>query len=59
MSPDGKIMDIEFLDISGSTQDGYIQRDLFTFVEANTEDWIYFQPGNKVVHAHIDLTRTT
>jgi hypothetical protein len=32
---------------------------VFTFLDANhhTEDWTYMNPGDKPVHAHIDLQR--
>ena len=60
MSPDGKTVDFEYLDVSGSTQYGHMHHAVFTMVDANhhTEDWTYMQPGDKPVHAHIDLQRT-
>jgi hypothetical protein len=60
MSPDGKTVEFDFLDVAGSTQYGHMHHAVFTFVDANhhTEDWIYMLPGDKPVRAHVDLQRT-
>lgn len=60
MSPDGKTLEFEFLDISGNLQYGHMQHAVFTIVDPNhhTEDWTYLEPGDKPVHAHLDLQRT-
>lgn len=60
MSPDGKTVDFEFADISGSTRYGHMHHALFTAIDANhhTEDWTYMMPGDKPMHAHFDLRRT-
>jgi hypothetical protein len=60
MSPDGKKVEFTFLDVSGSTQYGHMDHAVFTVIDANhhTEDWTYMNPGDKPVHAHIDLQRT-
>ena len=60
VSPDGKVVEFNFLDVSGSTDYGHMHHALFTIVDANhhTEDWTYMMPGDKPVHAHIDLQRT-
>ena len=59
-SPDGKKVEFEFLDVSGSTQYGHMHHAVFTLIDANhhTEDWTYMMPGDKPVHAHFDLQRT-
>jgi hypothetical protein len=59
-SPDGKTVEFDFLDIAGGTQYGHMHHAVFTFVDANhhTEDWTYMMPGDKPVHAHIDLQRS-
>jgi hypothetical protein len=59
-SPDGKTVEFDFVDISGSTQTGHMHHGVFTIIDANhhTEDWIYMLPGDKPMHAHFDLTRT-
>ena len=60
MSPDGKTVEFEFLDVSGNLQYGHMQHAVFTIVDANhhTEDWTYMEPGDNPVHAHFDLQRT-
>ena len=60
MSPDGKTVEFDFLDVAGSTQYGHMHHAVFTVVDANhhIEDWTYMMPGDKPVHAHLDLQRT-
>jgi hypothetical protein len=60
MSPDGKTLEFEFLDVSGNLQYGHMQHAVFTIVDPNhhTEDWTYLEPGDKAVHAHFELQRT-
>jgi hypothetical protein len=60
MSPDGKTLEFDFLDIAGSTQYGHMHHAVFTMVDANhhTEDWTYMMPGDKPLRAHFDLQRT-
>ena len=60
MSPDGKTVEFNFLDVAGSTQYGHMHHAVFTVIDANhhTEDWTYMQPGDKPVRAHVDLQRT-
>jgi phage tail protein X len=59
-SPDGKTVEFDFLDVSGSTQYGHMHHALFTIIDANhhIEDWTYMMPGDKPVRAHFDLQRT-
>jgi phage tail protein X len=58
-SPDGKTVEFDFLDVAGGTQYGHMHHAVFTIVEANhhIEDWTYMMPGDKPLHAHIDLKR--
>ncbi|HET8824386.1 MAG TPA: hypothetical protein VFM77_04595 [Terriglobales bacterium] len=58
-SPDGKTVEFDFLDITGNTQYGHMQHAVFTVIDANhhTEDWTFLLPGDKPVHARMDLTR--
>jgi len=58
-SPDGKTVEFDFLDVSGSTEYGHMQHAVFTTIDANhhIEDWTYLMPGDKPIHAHMDLTR--
>jgi len=59
MSPDGKTIEFDFLDVAGGTQYGHMHHAVFTFTDANhhTEDWTYMEPGDKPMHAHLDLQR--
>ena len=58
-SPDGKTVEFDFVDVSGSTRYGHMQHAVFTVVDANhhIEDWTYLMPGDKPVHAHMDVQR--
>ena len=58
-SPDGKTVEFDFADISGSTKYGHMDHAVFTLIDANhhTEDWTYIMPGDKPMHAHFDLKR--
>ncbi len=57
MSPDGKTLDFELKDISGSAEE-HMHQSVFTMIDANhhTEDWT-FMMNDKAIHAHMDLTR--
>jgi hypothetical protein len=59
-SPDGKTVEFDFMDVAGSTQYGHMHHAIFTVIDANhhTEDWTYMMPGDKPIHAHLDLQRT-
>jgi hypothetical protein len=60
ISPDGKKVEFDFLDLSGGTQFGHMDHAVFSFINADhhTEDWTYMMPGDKPVRAHFDLRRT-
>ena len=59
VSPDGKTVEFDFVDVSGSTKYGHMDHAVFTIIDANhhTEDWTYLMPGDKPMHAHVDLQR--
>jgi len=59
VSPDGKTVEFDFLDVAGNTQYGNMYHALFTFIDANhhTEDWTFKVKGDKLMHAHMDLQR--
>jgi len=59
MSPDGKTLEFDFADLSGSNNYGHMYHSVFTIIDAyhHTEDWTYMMPGDKPVHAHVDLQR--
>ncbi len=57
MSPNGKTVEFELKDISGSTEH-HMHHSVFTVIDANhhTEDWT-FMMNDKPIHAHFDLQR--
>ncbi|HEX3322017.1 MAG TPA: hypothetical protein VHR84_15025 [Terriglobales bacterium] len=57
MSPDGKVVDFEFKDISGSMEE-HMHHSTFTIIDSNhhLEDWT-FMMKDKPIHAHFDLKR--
>ena len=59
-SPDGTTVEFDFVDVAGGTDHGHMHHAVFTFIDADhhTEDWTYMTPGDKPVHAHLDLQRT-
>ena len=59
VSPDGKTVEFDFVDVSGNTQYGHMQHAVFTFIDANhhTEDWTFKLKGDKMMQAHMDLHR--
>jgi hypothetical protein len=60
ISPDGKSIEFEFLDVAGGTQKGHMHHAMFTLIDADhhTEDWTFMLPGDHSVRAHFDLSRT-
>ena len=58
-SADGKTIEFDFVDLSGSNQHGHMAHAVFTIIDANhhTEDWTYLMPGDKPMHAHADMKR--
>jgi hypothetical protein len=59
-SSDGKKVEFDFLDLSGGNEYGHMYHAVFTTVDANhhSEDWTYMMPGDKPMHAHLELERT-
>lgn len=58
-SGDGKTVEFDFLDVAGSTQYGHMHHAVFTVIDENhhTEEWTYMMPGDKPMHARMELTR--
>jgi hypothetical protein len=58
-SSDGKTLEFDLLEVSGSTAYGHMQHAVFTVIDSNhhTEDWTYMMPGDKPIRAHMDLKR--
>ncbi len=57
--PDSKKIAFDFVDMSGSPARGHMQGAAFTPIDANhhAEDWFFLLPGDKLMHAHVDLHR--
>jgi len=60
ISPDGKRLEFEFADLSGSNAYGHMHHAVFNIIDADhhTEEWTYMMPGDKAVHGILDLQRT-
>ena len=61
ISPDGKTVEFNLVDIVGNTQHGYMNRITFTIVDDShhSEGGSWTLPGNKPpFQIHIDYTRT-
>ncbi|HEY0566012.1 MAG TPA: hypothetical protein VGC88_10540 [Terriglobales bacterium] len=58
LSPDGKSVGFEFVDVAGPLQHGHMHDAKFTFIDADhhAEDWT-FMMDKQTVHAHFDLHR--
>jgi hypothetical protein len=58
-SADSKKVEFEFRDLSGGNEHGHMYHAVFTIVDADHhfEDWTYMMPGDKPMHAHLELTR--
>jgi hypothetical protein len=60
VSPDGKVVDFDFADISGRhDRTGHMQHATFTLVDADhhLEDWTYLLPNKQTVRAHFAVHR--
>lgn len=59
LSADRSKVDFTFEDLSGGNEHGHMQHALFTVIDQNhhVEDWTYMMPGDKPMHAHMDLER--
>jgi hypothetical protein len=58
-SADGKTIEFSFVDLSGGNENGHMYHAVFRIIDANhhTEDWTFMMPGDKPMHAHMDLQR--
>jgi hypothetical protein len=59
VSEDGKKIEFDFADLSGSNSYGHMYHAVFTIIDANhhIEEWTYMLPGDKLVHARGELQR--
>jgi hypothetical protein len=61
ISPDGKTIEFDFLDVTGDLQYGHMQHAKFTIIDPNhhSEEWTFMGAGGEgSVRAHMDLQRT-
>jgi opacity protein-like surface antigen len=60
ISPDGKTLEFEFLDVSGSTEPGHMQHVTFTFIDADhhIEKWQFAMADGKTMGGVLELKRT-
>ena len=58
-SSEAKAVEFGLVDVSGSTAHGHMDHAKFTVVDADhhVEDWTFMMPGDKPMHAHMDLQR--
>ena len=58
-SSDGNKVEFDFVDLSGGNQYGHMYHAVFTTIDANhhIEEWTYMTPGDKPIHARMDLHR--
>jgi hypothetical protein len=56
---DGKTVEFDLVEFSGSDQIGHVSHGVFTIIDTNhhVEDWIFVPAGSKPVHAHMDFKR--
>lgn len=59
VSPDGKSVEFEFVNLSGGNENGHMHHAKFTIIDANhhIEEWTYMLPGDKPIHARFELHR--
>jgi hypothetical protein len=59
ISPDGKVVDFDFVDVAGPTTHGHMQHARFTFVDSNhhVEEWTWAMPNGKTMSVPLDLHR--
>lgn len=61
ISPDGKTIELSFLDVTGSTRGGYLKGMVFTMIEANhhTVEATFVMPDGKPIQLRGEFQRTT
>ena len=60
LSPDGKTLDFEFLDVSGNTQPGHMHHVVFNFIDSDhhTEKWEFAMANGKTEGGMLELKRS-
>ena len=58
-APDGKTLEFNFTDLSGSDKHGHMHNAIFTIIDANhhSEEWTYILPNGTPIHARFELHR--
>ena len=61
VSPDGKRVEFDFVELSGSNQYGHMHGVAFTFIDENhhTVEWTWMRPDDTPLLVRFDLQRTT
>ncbi len=61
ISPDGKTLEFDFVDLSGSNKHGHMHHAVFTMIDADhhVEEWTYMAPNDTPIHARMDLHRVS
>ena len=61
ISPDGKTLEFDFVDLSGSNKRGHMHHAVFTMIDADhhVEEWTYMAPNDYPIHARMDLHRVS
>ena len=59
VSPDGKTITFDMIDLAGPTKHGHMSRAVFTFIDENhhIEEWTYAMPNGALMRARFDLRR--
>jgi hypothetical protein len=59
VSPDGKTMEFDFAELSGSDRTGHMHHAKFTVIDADhhSEEWTYMLPNGVAIHATFELHR--
>lgn len=59
ISPDGKVVDFDFVDVSGPTTHGHMQHARFTLVDSthHVEEWTWATPSGKTMSVPLNLHR--
>ncbi len=59
VSPDGKRIEFDLVDVDGGNQRGHMHHAVFTIIDGDhhVEEWTYMMPGDKPVHATMEMQR--
>jgi len=59
LTPDGKAVDFNFVELSGANNFGHMHHAIFTPIDENhhVEEWTFMMPGDKPMRARMDMHR--